>query len=209
MLISVRDEIVDAGYTVAEELDAPIAKLVECVAVLMPTHVLHLIRNRAFGEVRDFLKKLGHRPFLKRYLRRDEILSSITECDTALNDALGMFSVRLSCTSELGRPFFVVVTDARSFLLTALCPDPYPEAHPSQRAAKTERNTRSARINLAPFSQPSTHAPSLANHGAPIISRRPRKRAQIVARPTFGAERAGPRPRYGGPAPAHAHRALN
>lgn len=38
ILISVRDEIVDAGYTVAEELHAPIAKLVECVlAAFMST----------------------------------------------------------------------------------------------------------------------------------------------------------------------------
>ena len=44
MLISVRDEIVDAGYTVAEELHAPIAKLVECVTTpLVSTHVLHLM----------------------------------------------------------------------------------------------------------------------------------------------------------------------
>ena len=57
--------------------------------------------------VRDFLKKLGHRPFLRRYLKRDEILSNIAECDTTLNDALGMFSVRV------GVPFFTMVdTDA-------------------------------------------------------------------------------------------------
>ncbi len=44
ILISVRDEIADAGYTVAEELHAPIAKLVECVpASLMLTHIFHLI----------------------------------------------------------------------------------------------------------------------------------------------------------------------
>ncbi|KAI9457475.1 hypothetical protein BJY52DRAFT_1223837 [Lactarius psammicola] len=78
ILISVRDEIADAGYTVAEELHAPIAKLVE-----------------AFGEVHHFLKKLGHRPFLKRYLRRDEIQTSITACDTALDDALGMLGLSI------------------------------------------------------------------------------------------------------------------
>ena len=36
---------------------------------------------------------MGHRPFLKRYLKRDEILSSITACDAVLNEALGMFGV--------------------------------------------------------------------------------------------------------------------
>lgn len=78
ILISVREEIADAGYTVAEELHAPIAKLVE-----------------AFGEVHHFLKKLGHRPFLRRYLRRDEIQTSITNCDTALDDALGMLGLSI------------------------------------------------------------------------------------------------------------------
>ncbi|KAF8257566.1 kinase-like domain-containing protein [Lactarius quietus] len=74
ILISIRSEIADAGYTVTEELRAPIAKL-----------------DEAFGEIHYFLDKLGQRPFLKRYLRRTEILSSISACDTALNDALGMF----------------------------------------------------------------------------------------------------------------------
>ncbi|KAH9011512.1 kinase-like domain-containing protein, partial [Lactarius hengduanensis] len=78
VLISVRGEIVNAGYTVAEELRAPIAKLVE-----------------ALGEVHHFLENLGQRSFLKRYLRRDEILSSITACDTSLNNALGMFSLSI------------------------------------------------------------------------------------------------------------------
>ena len=38
---------------------------------------------------------MGHRPFLKRYLKRDEILFSISSCDAALNDALGLFGVGL------------------------------------------------------------------------------------------------------------------
>jgi len=57
----------------------------------MPT--IDLMIFRAFTEVLYFLTKLGHRPFLKRYLKRDEILASITFCDALLNDALGMFGV--------------------------------------------------------------------------------------------------------------------
>ena len=96
----------------------------------------HLISalNRAFGEVREFLKKLGHRPFLKRYLKRNEILSSITACDTSLNEALGMFSV--SAVFHLQSWSILTRTSA----LTAFYPDPYSEAYPSQRAAKTEGN---------------------------------------------------------------------
>lgn len=40
------------------------------------------------------LQKQVHRPFLKRYLKRDDILKSVNACDVALSDALGMFSVR-------------------------------------------------------------------------------------------------------------------
>jgi abelson tyrosine-protein kinase 1 len=36
---------------------------------------------------------MGHRPFLKRYLKRDEILFNIKSCDAALTDALGLFGV--------------------------------------------------------------------------------------------------------------------
>jgi abelson tyrosine-protein kinase 1 len=93
ILISVREEIIDAGYTIAEELHAPIAKLNECGHSSKPYVISLTGPCRAFTEVLYFLTKMGHRPFLKRYLKRDEILSSITSCDTVLNDALGMFGV--------------------------------------------------------------------------------------------------------------------
>ena len=59
----------------------------------------HSLRNfsyglyRAFTDVLYFLTKMGHRPFLKRYLKRDEILSDIASCDATLNEALEMFGV--------------------------------------------------------------------------------------------------------------------
>jgi abelson tyrosine-protein kinase 1 len=39
------------------------------------------------------MQKQINRPFLKRYLKRDEILGNIQGCDAALNNALGMFGV--------------------------------------------------------------------------------------------------------------------
>jgi abelson tyrosine-protein kinase 1 len=36
----------------------------------------------------------GNRPFLKRYLKRDEIMREIAGCDTALGDAFALFNVR-------------------------------------------------------------------------------------------------------------------
>ncbi|THH14319.1 hypothetical protein EW146_g5999 [Bondarzewia mesenterica] len=78
ILISVRQEIIDAGNAVSNELQAPIAKL-----------------NTSFENVYVFLQKQAHRPFLHRYLKRDEILRSIAYCDAGLSDALGMFGVSI------------------------------------------------------------------------------------------------------------------
>ncbi|TFK66401.1 hypothetical protein BDN72DRAFT_961779 [Pluteus cervinus] len=78
ILLSVRQEVYEAGDTVAEELSQPIQKLTE-----------------AFTQVHQFLQKQVHRPFLKRYLKRDEILGQIRECDTSLGDALSMFNVSI------------------------------------------------------------------------------------------------------------------
>lgn len=52
-----------------------------------------MLSSRAFNRVHRLLLKQGHRPFIKRYLKRDEIQVQIQVCDTALGDALGMFSV--------------------------------------------------------------------------------------------------------------------
>jgi abelson tyrosine-protein kinase 1 len=50
ILISIRGEIADAGHTVAEELRAPIEKLVKCIPVtVILTHVFYLIRNTTQG----------------------------------------------------------------------------------------------------------------------------------------------------------------
>ena len=47
-----------------------------------------------FRGVLQLLTKLGQCPFLKHYLRWDEIAFDISSCDAALNNALGMFRVR-------------------------------------------------------------------------------------------------------------------
>ncbi|KAN0138399.1 Protein kinase-like domain containing protein [Lactarius tabidus] len=78
ILISIRDEIADAGDTVTEELRAPIKKLV-----------------KSFEEVRSCLNKLGQCSFLKRYLRRNEILSDISDCHTTLDDARETFNTSI------------------------------------------------------------------------------------------------------------------
>ncbi|KAG1897189.1 uncharacterized protein F5891DRAFT_1243087 [Suillus fuscotomentosus] len=92
-IYSVRAEIADAerdmqsqqGQTgdvgvvgLAEEMEGPVRKLNECIEM-----------------VYNFLLKLNRRPFLKRFLRSDEIQEEILACDKALGDAMQMFSISI------------------------------------------------------------------------------------------------------------------
>ncbi|EMD32697.1 hypothetical protein CERSUDRAFT_143220 [Gelatoporia subvermispora B] len=78
VLLSVREEIAESGDQVGDELHQPITRLVT-----------------AFAQVHRFLQKQNHRPFLKRYLKRDEVRRALRGCDDALDDALGMFSMSI------------------------------------------------------------------------------------------------------------------
>ncbi|KAK0432782.1 hypothetical protein EV421DRAFT_1457902 [Armillaria borealis] len=78
ILLSIRQEIHEAGDMVGAELTLPISKLTD-----------------AFNEVLVFLQKQIHRPFLKRYLRRDEILRQIAACDSGLQDAMETFGLSI------------------------------------------------------------------------------------------------------------------
>ncbi|KAI9060336.1 hypothetical protein FKP32DRAFT_1656183 [Trametes sanguinea] len=78
ILISVREEIAEAGDEVGVELQAPVNRLVQ-----------------SFKEVHRFLVKQSHRPFIKRYLQRDEIQRALVGCHNSLTDAMGMFSLSI------------------------------------------------------------------------------------------------------------------
>ncbi|KAJ7163568.1 hypothetical protein C8R43DRAFT_285859 [Mycena crocata] len=78
ILLSVREEIKDAGEQVGDELAMPIEKLVG-----------------SFTRVHNFMLKQSHRPFLKRYLRREEIVREIAGCDKAVGEALSMFGISI------------------------------------------------------------------------------------------------------------------
>lgn len=92
--MSVREEIAEAGDSVGVELQAPVTRLVEYVAftAVLGRTVL-ILAFRSFREVYRFLVKQSHRPFIKRYLQRDEIQRALVGCHNSLSDALGMFSV--------------------------------------------------------------------------------------------------------------------
>ncbi|PIL26596.1 transporter [Ganoderma sinense ZZ0214-1] len=67
---------------------SPIGRL----ATFDPTEALH---PRSFREVHRFLLKQSHRPFIKRYLQRDEIQRALALCHSSLTDALGMFNTSI------------------------------------------------------------------------------------------------------------------
>ncbi|KAG2124042.1 hypothetical protein DEU56DRAFT_744872 [Suillus clintonianus] len=70
----------DGGIVgLAQEVQGPVQKLNDCI-----------------GMVYDFLVKLNRRPFIKRFLRSDEIQQEIQACDKALGDALQMFNISIT-----------------------------------------------------------------------------------------------------------------
>lgn len=75
-LFSVREEINETSQVVSIELQESIKRL-----------------EGVFVDVLLFLRKQNHRPFLKRYLKREEIHRSLMECDESLSNTLGLFSV--------------------------------------------------------------------------------------------------------------------
>ncbi|KAJ3509359.1 hypothetical protein NLJ89_g5260 [Agrocybe chaxingu] len=78
ILISIREEVYEAGDVLGEELAAPVAKLEE-----------------SYIQVLRFMQKQTNRPWLKRYLKRDEILRDIAGCDSSLRDALALFNTKI------------------------------------------------------------------------------------------------------------------
>ena len=55
----------------------------------------------------DFLLRLNRRPFIKRFLRSDEIQQEIHACENALGDALQMFSVRVKAVPSPPSVFMI------------------------------------------------------------------------------------------------------
>ena len=62
--------------------------------------VSHGTLTSAFTHVHALMLKQVNRPFIKRYLKRDDILRAIQDSDVELNNALNMFSVGLLVSSS-------------------------------------------------------------------------------------------------------------
>ncbi|KAF8513302.1 hypothetical protein JB92DRAFT_2924631 [Gautieria morchelliformis] len=78
ILYSVCSEISAAGQDVTDILLEPVARLIE-----------------SFHKIEHFVQKQVSRPFLKRYLKRDEDAWKIMACNTSLTDSVALFSVAI------------------------------------------------------------------------------------------------------------------
>lgn len=96
ILIAVREEVWLLGEDVAEELASPMGKLELSVLIILCRYLADDVNtNRAFRSLLHFLCSQTNQPFLKRYVRRDDMLQEIAACDTTLTDCLNNFDVRL------------------------------------------------------------------------------------------------------------------
>ena len=81
-------------YILEQELPDSIQKLEEyafCVFLLQSTSHISSLGLLKVSTI--FFIKLTNCPFLKRYLRRGEISRDLSDCDSSLRDALGLFIV--------------------------------------------------------------------------------------------------------------------
>lgn len=87
ILISVRDEVVEAVQ--AEAADRGMSATYPSVPADLEYPLRRLVD--AFAQIQAFLQQEAHRPFIKRYLKRDDILRQLQGCDVALQDAVEAF----------------------------------------------------------------------------------------------------------------------
>ncbi|KDR78141.1 hypothetical protein GALMADRAFT_245167 [Galerina marginata CBS 339.88] len=78
ILLSVRQEVHDAGDESAAELAIPLVKLEE-----------------AFVHIHHFMVKQNNRSWLKKYIRRDEFMADIARAESMLNDVITLFAVSI------------------------------------------------------------------------------------------------------------------
>jgi hypothetical protein len=159
--------------------------------------------------VYKFLQKQTDRPFLKRYLKRDEILRQIATCDASLSDSVNAFSVSLP--PPLYDNSFIGADD---FIYADIHPNPYFETSPSSQftydlqfdcrcGAPCSACIHHPRRNRTTTRRQDPHLPHLADD-PPARPLHPGRDPRETARPPRERERAGRRARSRRPAPADA-----
>ncbi|KAJ7474918.1 hypothetical protein FB451DRAFT_1246991 [Mycena latifolia] len=78
LLIAIHDEVLESGDQVVHELKAPWEKL-----------------EQSFSDFDRFLKLQAELSFFTRYLKKDEILREIAQCDVSVRDCLDVFNLAI------------------------------------------------------------------------------------------------------------------
>ncbi|KAL7283881.1 hypothetical protein ACG7TL_001152 [Trametes sanguinea] len=89
ILLSIREDIAHAGEVIGDQLQKPIARLVE-----------------SFRLIEEFVHKQAKRPFLASLIQRDETARSLGDCHNDLNDALGSFgfAIQIRILEKISQP---------------------------------------------------------------------------------------------------------
>ena len=113
MLISVHQKVHNAGSSITIELQGPFNKLQKLVFPIVQLFQILQYIIRAFENVKQLLIKEAHQPFIKQYLKQDDIMCKINACNVDIQSALDMFNVCF--------PLWFIVIYIYLLLSTALC----------------------------------------------------------------------------------------
>ena len=86
------------------EISTPLTRLIGYVTGSCElVTAAHSPPRSVYKQVLIVVEKQSRRPFLKRYLKRDESRRDLMQCQEFLNDALQMFTVTMSSSRQLRR----------------------------------------------------------------------------------------------------------
>ncbi|KAJ6608513.1 hypothetical protein B0H10DRAFT_2194368 [Mycena sp. CBHHK59/15] len=114
LLLTIHEAVSHSGDVVIDEMKAPMEKLAQ-----------------SFSKVDRFLKDQAEQSFLNRYLRRDEILREISECNVSVGDCLYLFNITTQMLILKGVLRLNPASAAPSMLLGPASTPPLPFSSPS------------------------------------------------------------------------------
>ncbi|KAF8334168.1 uncharacterized protein EI90DRAFT_3015196 [Cantharellus anzutake] len=143
ILASVRAEVEGAGPDVQRTLEEPLTKL-----------------NVTYHEIEDLMQKQVERPFIKRYLKRDEVLGIIQDCHEKLTDNLGAFglAVQIRILRE------IKAQQATGNEIQEPSSQPIASPPPAYSVAPTTAGSTLEQSHISIPSDPSAVLPQIASH---------------------------------------------
>ncbi|KAJ7708121.1 hypothetical protein B0H17DRAFT_1124900 [Mycena rosella] len=122
LLLAINAIVVESGHEVVEELKLPLETLNEQGVQSDPPH-------RRFSVFERFLKEQAELTFFIRYLKKDDILREIAECDSSVRDCLEIFNIAIQ--ARILKQVLPSSTQDAPMLLGQVETNPPPIFHPS------------------------------------------------------------------------------